>query len=363
MKGKKKYFVIFGNVHFVEGYSRNLIVDTYRQKYFLIPRSMTGFIKRHRKQLICNIYKDYSQSEWSILDEYFKFLKENDLVHFSSDINQVKNFIDMPLSFDHFGQIINSIVELHTFEDFEKLRPCISELNECNCSHLQLIFQCKLKIENLKCIANIFDNTEFRSVELYFDYSVDFTELELEELFIRFERISVIFIFSSPVNRAQNFHEGQYSVIYLQQPSTLPILCGQVSQTYFKSNVSLFTESQHHNTCLNRKISIDVNGDIKNCPSMAKSYGNIRDTKLIDVVNNPEFQKVWHIKKDEITKCKDCEFRHICTDCRAYIENPDDQYSAPLKCGYNSYTCEWEEWSTNPLKQQAIDYYGMREIV
>jgi hypothetical protein len=38
-------------------------------------------------------------------------------------------------------------------------------------------------------------------------------------------------------------------------------------------------------------------------------------------------------------------------------------YSKPLKCGYNPYTCEWEEWSTNPLKQKAIDYYGMREVL
>ena len=96
---------------------------------------------------------------------------------------------------------------------------------------------------------------------------------------------------------------------------------------------------------------------------MIKSYGNIRNTKLIDVVNNPEFQKVWHIKKDEITKCQDCEFRHICTDCRAYLENPEDQYSAPLKCGYDPYTCTWEEWSTNPLKEKAIAFYGMEELV
>jgi len=26
-------------------------------------------------------------------------------------------------------------------------------------------------------------------------------------------------------------------------------------------------------------------------------------------------------------------------------------------------TCEWEEWSTNPLKQKGIDFYGMRELV
>jgi hypothetical protein len=46
----------------------------------------------------------------------------------------------------------------------------------------------------------------------------------------------------------------------------------------------------------------------------------------------------------------------------------DQQISAihlftPLKCGYNPYTCEWEEWSTNPLKQKAIGYYGMRSII
>ncbi len=139
--------------------------------------------------------------------------------------------------------------------------------------------------------------------------------------------------------------------------------CGVIHHTYFSPNIETFTESQHHNTCLNRKISIDANGEIKNCPSMAKSYGNIKDTKLVDVVNNPDFQKVWHIKKDEITKCKDCEFRHICTDCRAYIDDPQDMYSAPLKCGYDPYTCKWEDWSTNPLKEKAIEYYGMQELI
>ena len=31
--------------------------------------------------------------------------------------------------------------------------------------------------------------------------------------------------------------------------------------------------------------------------------------------------------------------------------------------GYNPYTNEWEEWSTNPLKQKAIEYYGMQDLV
>ena len=139
--------------------------------------------------------------------------------------------------------------------------------------------------------------------------------------------------------------------------------CGVINTQNFVSNLNIFTESQQHNTCLNRKISIDKDGYIKNCPSMAHHFGHISDTKLEDVIANPEFTKYWYIKKDEITKCKDCEFRHICTDCRAYRENPDDLYSAPLKCGYDPYTGVWEEWSTNPLKQQAIEHYGMKDLV
>ncbi len=57
------------------------------------------------------------------------------------------------------------------------------------------------------------------------------------------------------------------------------------------------------------------------------------------------------------------EFRYICTDCRAYTENPEDIYSKPLKCGYNSYTNKWEEWSTNSLKLKAIEYYGMQNLI
>lgn len=96
---------------------------------------------------------------------------------------------------------------------------------------------------------------------------------------------------------------------------------------------------------------------------MKDSFGNIKDTTLKEVLKNQYLKKYWNIKKDNITVCKDCEFRHICTDCRAYLENPDDEYSKPLKCGYDPYTNEWSEWSKNPAKQKGIDFYGMRPII
>ncbi|MNX99984.1 hypothetical protein D3C86_1324620 [compost metagenome] len=76
---------------------------------------------------------------------------------------------------------------------------------------------------------------------------------------------------------------------------------------------------------------------------------------------DPAFKEHWFTKKDDIAVCRDCEFRYVCTDCRAYVEDPADAYAKPLKCGYDPYANVWEDWSTNPLKQQAITYYGLEK--
>lgn len=61
-------------------------------------------------------------------------------------------------------------------------------------------------------------------------------------------------------------------------------------------------------------------------------------TSLRQALEKENFKDVWSISKSRIKVCKDCEFRHICTDCRAYIDDPNDIYSKPLKCGYDPYS-------------------------
>ena len=141
------------------------------------------------------------------------------------------------------------------------------------------------------------------------------------------------------------------------------IHCGKIGVDNFVINIDADRISRKYNSCLYKKIGIDKLGNIKNCPSMPESFGNISDTTLAEAIEKPGFKKYWNINKDQIHVCKDCEYRYICTDCRAYVEDPDDILSKPLKCGYNPYTGEWSEWSTNPLKQKAIDFYGMRDML
>ena len=54
------------------------------------------------------------------------------------------------------------------------------------------------------------------------------------------------------------------------------------------------------------------------------------------------FKSLWGIKKENIDVCKDCEFRHLCTDCRAIIMEPENIFSQPAKCNYNPYLAKWK---------------------
>ena len=99
-------------------------------------------------------------------------------------------------------------------------------------------------------------------------------------------------------------------------------------------------ENKLFNSCLNRKIAVDEHGNIGNCPSMEKKFGSVKENSLLTVAKRNDFKKVWKLNKDAIEICKDCEFRYICSDCRAYTENGIT--SKPAKCSYDPYTGIWE---------------------
>lgn len=126
------------------------------------------------------------------------------------------------------------------------------------------------------------------------------------------------------------------------QSITSSSCCGIVSEWYFTPKTEVFIESKKFNSCLNHKISVDVSGEIKNCPSMKDSYGNIQTTTLQEAIDKTGFKDIWNINKDKIEVCKDCEFRYICQDCRAYIQDPNNIYSKPAKCSYDPYEAVWK---------------------
>lgn len=348
---------MFENCKVVKGAQEIAICDLQFNEVYKFPLALEGALNKIRDLPHSRYVEYFSKDELPILQEFLDYLVLNNLGHFS-DCPDI--FIPMPLEWDFPGAISNAIIEIGDRQT-DKLEKILFELNMMGCKSLELrvLFDCV--VDDLEKILEMFKNSAFQSINILCKKVRWQQRSEIQGLFVLEPRIMMIAAFGCESNDIVYFEED--NIFYQSQEKLNINSCGKITFGSLNPNIKMFTESLNHNSCLNRKISIDSDGNIKNCPSMKETFGNIVDTTLTEAVENPDFKKYWNINKDKIHVCKDCEFRYICTDCRAYVDEPEDILSKPLKCGYNPYKGEWGEWSTNPLKQKAIDFYGMRGMV
>lgn len=357
-----KYFQLYSQCIPVRGQKRSLILDLGKACYHFVPNTMIDILDQYKKCQVGDCVEAYEGLQKEIVIEYFEFLLEYDLLLLESTPEELEKFPPLSLTFETPYYIDNCIIDVNiptiSLQDYIQL---IDQLSGLNCRFVQLRFFNSVNNENLKKLLNVFKGTQIHHVDLLLMYD----ETKQLSFFISLKednmRVQTITVHSVPANEENILADK--SILLLHNEMTSEKCCGVVQPYYFSNNLNHYLESQKHNTCLNKKISIDKHGEIKNCPSMSVSYGNISNTTLRDALEKQGFKDKWFINKDQVKGCKNCEFRYVCSDCRAYIEDPNDLYSKPLKCGYNPETCEWEEWSTNPLKQKAMEYYGLKELV
>ena len=243
---------------------------------------------------------------------------------------------------EHPSEITNAIIDIEkdSVVDFKKV---FNELDILGCESLQIRYFSYTNYKQTELILELLNDKNISSIELILKYEKKLTEHRVKKLMSINGRLRNIFIYDSPWDKKVQVDEDDEWYIYFAKCKVLSEKdCGKIMPEYFTMNVRTYTESRSYNTCLNRKVAIDINGNIKNCPSCTVAYGNVMDSSLISAIRKKGFKDNWYIAKDQIDICKDCEFRHICTDCRAFLKDENNKYSKPLKCDYDPYTATWE---------------------
>jgi radical SAM protein with 4Fe4S-binding SPASM domain len=104
------------------------------------------------------------------------------------------------------------------------------------------------------------------------------------------------------------------------------------------TDIFRFSHTKKKHPCLANSITISWRGDILPCPMLRKhSLGNVKNQHLFDFfkTHKEELEKFWRLNLDNIQKCKNCEFRYSCNDCRALEETlTGDLYGKKL-CNYD----------------------------
>lgn len=337
-----------------EGKTRIILIDTSRREYFSLPLQVGKFILSLDGQTEKELKSNFLLSE-DDKNICLNFLIEKELIFLT---DQYFRFPSLDKTWDFPYLITNALIDLD--ENNLNLDNFLAKSNGIGIYSIQIRKFSSFGFKELLDVIHKFAKVNINSLQIIWPYTKDI-DFEILKENLKDSNVEYVLLHSAPMTR--NIISPFNSIFLIGSNLVSKLSCGVINLKNFTTNINFVTESHFHNSCLNRKISIDDKGEIKNCPSMSESFGNIKDTSLAEAIEKPGFKKYWDINKDKIHVCKDCEFRYICTDCRAYIEDPNDILSKPLKCGYNPYTGEWSDWSTNPLKQKAIDFYGMREMV
>lgn len=330
------YFKLFACCIVVKGYKRSVICDTQRNNFDFIPNSLTDILQDDIKKYSIDKIKDKYEEFKSTIEEYFNFLIQNEYGFYT---REPQNFPEISLTSEVPNSITNAIIDFDKSSN-HNFKKIFKELSELLCSAIELRFFDETSIPFLKQLLKQCNESAIRSFQILLPYKMEYSIKEIKKLILEFPRVTSI-TFHSYSGKATFKQVFNINICYSNEKVDSESCCGQISPDYFVVALNMINESKNFNSCLNKKISIDKNGNIKNCPSSVISFGSHKTNSLKTIIRTPLFKEAWNIKKDQIEVCKDCEFRHICQDCRAYTLDVNNKYSKPSKCKYNPYEATW----------------------
>lgn len=322
-----------------QGRHTGTLCDLQRGRIKLIPNDLIDLLSEHDGKTLDEIKAAYGPEHAEVISDYFRFLAENDWGMWTTT---PEAFGDLDLGFESPELVSNAIVDM-TRESDHDFQTITAELDDLGCRALQLRIFFALPLEELDWILQCMKLSKLRCIEVMIGYDEDVSIDDYKALLVQHQRVSKIIRHSAP---QQSVHyplgEDNQTCMVLDYPLVIDSQhhCGVVAKMYFTTNLFHFAEAMTHNSCLNKKISVDSKGLIRNCPSLPEDYGHHRDISLRDALFADGFRDRWTITKDQISVCRDCEFRYACTDCRAYTEN-GEALAKPSSCTYNPYTAQW----------------------
>lgn len=308
----------------VKGAERSIIIDVQRKAYYWLEN-------KYVVQLESGEFSDV---------ELYKFMEENELL-----IAENKNFRSISMNYDS-PDLINNILMDYDSSSTHNLVNSIKKLSKLKCKHYEIRMFSEFDISLIEDLIDLLNNiNSCISFELVIKNSIEITDEWLKHMVLKYVKIKSITVHSyykdkilCEFNEITRFEMG--NIYYTKQCISDEHHCGYVSQEYFSfKNIKSIVESYSRNNCLNQKLSIDKKGFIRNCPAMKDKYGKLEDLSLPEIkviILSENFRKIWYLSKDKVKTCMDCEFRYICSDCRAHTLN-NELYEKPLHCKYDPY--------------------------
>jgi SPASM domain peptide maturase of grasp-with-spasm system len=330
------FFLLFADCIPVRGARRSVLCDLQRRRLRFIPSTLFDILTQHSRQSLEQIQAAYPTADHAKIEEYLDVLVREEYGFWS---DEPEHFSNLDLTWEVPARCTNAIIDVSrdSAHDFAAI---FEQLDALGCMNLQLRLYDALDPEDIVEMVRRAEEWRFRHVDVIARAGTRTTVAFLRELCTQHHIVTRATLYGAAEDD-RLIIEGLGTEIRSTTADFDLDACGHVDPKLFAINTQHFTEARCFNSCLNKKVSIAANGDIMACPSMKNAYGNVRSARLAEVIQQSKIQDLWRVTKDQVQVCKDCEFRYVCTDCRAHTVD-GGRYSKPSSCRYNPYTAAWE---------------------
>lgn len=330
MINENYFFKLFANCILSVGDDDIYLIDYHMVSYLKIDDYIYDLVVNKSNKLnISDIKNDSELGDDAV--EILNFLVENNFGFFVDDITQ---YPDIDSTFDSPEIINNAIVEIENIENYN-IDSLISQLNDLFCGKLEIWVTKQLSLKKLIAIIAKFEDSFIRTIQIIINYNFlsaqDIIFLDNIDYLKKLDKLELI-IYNYTNNKASdNLHftkDDLYHANYLS-----------LNNNPIHINLDFYLESKKHNVFLNKKVCIDTKGNIKNFLSFNKSFGNINDDSLADVIQSNDFQKLWFVNNDKIEQIRHSPFKY----CFPILEEPILDNKSSL---YNITSLDSYPWDT-----------------
>jgi SPASM domain peptide maturase of grasp-with-spasm system len=358
---QNKFFIMSSSCKSVKGASRSLIIDYLRNELYFISNEYYDLLNQLKRNKVNKIIDLIEVNSVNSFMTFLEFLSKKEIGFLVDSLEQFPQISNK--TYDIFP-VKDAIIEIDykSYNEMEFM-SVVQQLETLCCSEIQIRLLSDYNDRFIISFLSIIKKSITSYLELHLTYHESIEKEKMFNLLKNYPMLGNVFIYNSPYAKVEDYnletmdyHPTLIGKVYhLNYSFDSGNCCGIITNENLSfENVNQHNELKKNNGCLYKKVTIDKFGNIKNCPSINKVFGNIKNDSISKIIDTQEFKKLGKINKDEIDICKSCEFRYNCTDCRAFLSDTDNLYSKPLKCGYNPETCEWEDWSNNSLKEKEI---------
>lgn len=327
----------------------NNSVDNQENLYFILEKECLGKFYEKIHYILKVRNRSYLQEN---IDFTFKrvYLELTNICNYDCDYCASKNY-NRSLgcmgcnSFNENGDYLSD-------EEFIKIIDVISKLG---CDELYLTGgDLNLNIDLLELIIN-HAKEKIKDIFIIQSYKHDYNnflsllddnvhmilQIDLDKFNPDLISDNIIYIVLTPENKKNLFYN---KIARLQDKKILPdfLTKGDEINSNLNKNYHFDFDSFFHNLefhpCLGKSLFISSKGNIYPCP-MFRIYklANTKNKDFLTVLKEIKFDivSIWKNNLDYIDRCKNCEFRYLCSDCRALEEKLSKSSNNKLLCEFN----------------------------